>query len=65
MNIQQLVDLVKEEFTEQSNEIIKAIVARHQAEREIENDEEVKKQVSLILDSEALKAIKILRTYEK
>jgi hypothetical protein len=40
-------------------------VARHQAERDIESDEEVEEEVSLIPDSEALKAIRVLCTYEE
>ena len=50
---------------EQSNDIIEAIVARHQAEREIESDEEVEEQVSLIPDSKALEAIQVLCLYKE
>ena len=50
---------------EQSDEILEAIIARHQAERDIESDEEVEEQVSLIPDSEALQAIRVLCIYKE
>ena len=65
MDIRQFIDPIEEEVMERSDEIIEAIVARHQAQREIESDEEVEEQVSIIPDSEALKAIRVLRSYEE
>ena len=65
MNIQQFIDLIKEEVIEQSDGIIEAIIVHYQVERDIESDKEVKEQVSLIPDSDALKAIRILYTYEE
>ena len=65
MNIQQFIDLIKEEIIEQSNGIIEATIVRYQVERDIESNKEVEEQVSLIPDSDALKAIRILCTYEK
>ena len=50
---------------EQSDEILEAIIARHQAERDIESDEEVEEQVSLIPDSKALKAIRVQCSYKE
>ena len=65
MNIQQFIDLIKEEVIEQSDGIIKAIIVHYQVERYIESDKEVKEQVSLIPDSDVLKAIRILCTYKE
>jgi hypothetical protein len=65
MNVRQFIDPIEEEVVEQPDRIIEVIVARHQAERDIESDEEVEEQVSLITDSEALKAIGTLRIYEE
>ena len=65
MDIRQFIDPIEEEVIERSDKIIEAIVACHQAQREIESDEEVEEQVSIIPDSEALKAIRTLRVYEE
>ena len=65
MNIQQFIDPIEEGAIEQSDRIIKVIVVRHQVEREIESNKKVKEQISLIPDSEALKAIRVLCTYEE
>ena len=65
MNIQQFIDLIKEEIIEQSNGIIEATIVRYQVERDIESNKEVEEQVSLIPDSDALKVIRILCTYEE
>ena len=65
MNIQQFIDLIKEEVIEQSDGIIEAIIVYYQVERDIESNKEVKEQVSLIPDSNALKVIRILCTYKE
>jgi hypothetical protein len=49
---------------EQPDRIIEAILVC-QVERDIESNKEVEVQVSLIIDSEALKAIGILHMYEE
>ena len=65
MNIRQFIDLTKEKVKECADEIIKTIVKRYQARKERESNKEVKEQVALITDSEALKSLKVLRSYEK
>ena len=65
MDIRQFIDPIEEEVVEESDGIIEAIIARHQAERDIESDEDIEEEVPLIPDSEALKAIRTLRVYKE
>lgn len=67
MNVRQFIDPIEEEDMEQSDDILEAFISRFQpeSERERDNDEEVDEEVSLVPDSEALKAIQVLRLYKE
>ena len=59
------IELVEEQIKEDPDSILDEIVAWHGPEIEAESDKDIKEQVSIIKEIEALSAIQVRRQYEE
>lgn len=65
MDIQTFLNPVTEDVDDLEEDVFEAIVAQYHEECETESDEGVMEEVAVISVSEALSALKVLRTYEE
>ena len=65
MNICDFIEPIEEQIREDPDSILDEIVARHGPKIEAKSDEDIKEQVLIIKETEALSAIQVLCQYKE